>query len=180
MKAIAGGREIWGFPKHPEPGNLSLEYEESDGKKVGFKFQAKHHDKTCVTLKIRLPEADEGATVVHVDAKTGRDTCISCPFLGATHKGHNGAKQTRYGSAVKCTQYVKAWDTAKDSITFGDNSHYSEPIKRWNFEPVLKVHSPDFKIIATKPCGWMSGAKAAAAVRAHEKKIAEGTKPGAL
>lgn len=180
MKAVVGGREIWGFPKHPELGQLSLEYEESDGKKVGFKFEAKHSGKTCVTLKLRLPEADEGAQVVPVEARTGRETCISCPFLGGVHKGHNGAKQTRYQSAMKCTQHVKAWDAKTDTLTFGDDSHYAAPIKRWDFTPVLKVHSPDFKIVAMKPSGWMSGTKAAAAVRAHEKKIADGTKPGAL
>jgi len=179
-KAIHGGREIFGFPKHPEAADITIAYNEEDGKKVSISFEAKHGGKKAVSMSMRLPEADEGAMTIPLDAKTAEDTVISCPRLGGSHKGHNGAKQTRFGQAFKCTQYVKPWDAATDKLSFGDDAHYGTPISRWDFTPVLKVHSPDFKIAAFKPSGWMSGEAAQKAVEEHEKKIADGAKTGAL
>ncbi len=72
------------------------------------------------------------------------------------------------------------WDSSTDSIKFGDDAHYGAPISRWDFVPALKVHIPDFKIAAFKPKNWISGRKADAMVREHEKKLKEGTLPGAL
>lgn len=180
MKAVMGGREIFGFPKHPDLGQITLMYHEEGGKQVGYSFEAKHSGKDVVKLSLRLPEADPGAIVVPVDAASAPDTCISCPKLGGTHRGHNGAKQVRYGQAFKCTQHVKPWDPATDSLTFGDDAHYASPIKRWDFTPVLKVHAPDMKIAAFKPVGWVSGAEADATTQEHEAKLAAGTMAGAL
>mmetsp|Transcript_72879 Transcript_72879/g.225363 ORF Transcript_72879/g.225363 Transcript_72879/m.225363 type:complete len:358 (-) Transcript_72879:144-1217(-) len=180
MKAITGGREIFGFPKHPDLGQITLAYQESGGKKVGFSFDAKHSGNDVVNLSIRLPEADEGAMELPLEAESGPDSVISCPRLGGSHKGHNGAKQVRYGQAFKCTQYLKPWDPATDTLTFGTDAHYAAPIKRWDFTPILKVHAPDFKIAAFKPVGWISGAEADTAVSGHEAKLAAGTLGGAL
>merc|ERR1712232_384449 len=94
------------------------------------------------------------------EIETGPDALIGGPRLGGSHSGHNGAQQTRYGVAMKCTQHVQLWDAATDSLEFGDDSHYASPIKTWSFEPILKVHSPDFKIIAHKPSNWISGIEA--------------------
>lgn len=180
MKAIVGGRSVFGFPKHPEPGELTFSYEEEDGKKVKWVFNAKHGGKQAVSMTMRLPEADEGAMTIPLDAKTAKDTVIGAPLLGGTHKGHNGAHQVRFGQAFKCTQHVKAWDAKTDTLVFGDDAHYAKNIKTWDFTPILKVHSPDFKIAAFKPSNWMSGRDAAKAVAEHEAKIAAGTKAGAL
>jgi hypothetical protein len=177
MKAITGGREIFGFPKHPVLGELKFEYT-AEGKQVDF--DATHLGKAVVALRVRLPEADEGAVSMPLEVTTGPDTVIGAPRLGGTHKGHNGANQMRFGQAFKCTQHMKPWDATTDSLVFGDDAHYAAPIKRWGFEPVLKVHSPDFKIAAFKPCGWISGKEAAAAVKEHEQRLATGTTGGAL
>lgn len=118
--------------------------------------------KKAVSLRVDIPqEGAEGTVTIPLDVETGPDALIGGPRLGGTHKGHNGALQARYGVAFKCTQHVKPWDPETDSLEFGDDSHYATPIKAWNFEPVLKVHSPDFKIIAHKPSNWISGGEAA-------------------
>jgi hypothetical protein len=180
MKAIVGGRSVFGFPKHPVPGEIKFAYEQEDGKNVKWVFDAKHSGKKAVSMSMRLPEADEGAMTLPLDAKTGPDTVIGAPQLGGTHQGHNGAHQVRFGQAFKCTQHVKPWDAKTDKLTFGDDDHYAKNIKKWDFTPILKVHSPDFKIAAFKPSNWISGNDAAKAVAEHEAKMALGVKAGAL
>jgi hypothetical protein len=162
MRAIEGGRAIWGFPKHPELAAISFQYKQ-DGAEI--EFEAVHGGKTAVQLKVRLPEADEGAVTIPLELALGPQSHIGGPRNGGTHKGHTGAHQTRYGAAFKCTQHVKPWDPATDALHFGDDAHYAMPIKQWNFEPVLKVHSPDFKIIAHKPSNWLSGPDAVKAMK---------------
>jgi len=157
--AIEGGRSIFGFPKHPELGKITFEYKD-EGKKVAF--NATHMGKKAVSLRADIPqEGAEGTVTIPLELETGKDSLIGGPRLGGTHKGHNGAQQTRYGVAFKCTQHVRLWDAETDVLEFGDDSHYANPIKGWDFEPVLKVHSPDFKIIAHKPSNWISGKEAA-------------------
>ena len=84
----------------------------------------------------------------------------------------------RFGQAVCCTQHVAMWDPKVDVLEFGDDPHYAAPLKKWGFEPLVKVSSNDFKIAAFKPAGWMDGAAAQKAVAEHERQIAAGTKPG--
>lgn len=177
QKAISGGRAVFGFPKHPIPGKISFNYV-NEGKNM--EFDGSHMGKQAVTLKLRLPEADEGAISIPVEAQTSPIAGIGSPRLGGTHLMMNGAHQTRYASALKCTQHLKAWDPSTDSLQFGNDPHYAAPISRWGFQPVLKVHSPDFKIVAFKPSGWISGEAAAVAVVEHERKLAQGIKAGAL
>jgi len=152
--AVEGGRSIWGFPKHPEMGKISFEYKD-DMKKVDF--EASHSGKKAVSLRVAVPqEGAEGTVTIPLEVATGPDSLIGGPRLGGTYKEHNGAHQVRYGVAMKCTQHVQLWDAKTDSLDFGDDLHFATPIKGWNFEPVLKVHSPDFKIIAHKPSNWIS------------------------
>jgi hypothetical protein len=175
-KAIVGGRAIWGFPKHPDVGELSYKYEEEDGKKVKVVFEAKHAGKKVVSLSAKLPETEESPMTIPIDAKTGPDTVIGAP-IGYRH---NGCHQTRFGQAFKCTQIASAWNASTDKLEFGDDDHYAQPIKRWDFTPILKVHSDDFKIAAFRPSGWVSGGAAAKATRDYEKKLAEGVMGGTL
>merc|ERR1711865_18056 len=42
MKAITGGREMFGFPKHPVPAQLKHAYTEADGKLTELSFEAGH------------------------------------------------------------------------------------------------------------------------------------------
>ncbi|CAE8681395.1 unnamed protein product [Polarella glacialis] len=177
LKAITGGRSVFGFPKHPMPATVRYAYTQ-EGKNV--EFDASHGGKDAVSLRLRVPEADDGAVSLPFEIKSGPDVCIGGPRLGGTHKGDNGAHQVRYGQAFKCTQHLKPWDSKMDSITFGGDSHYAAPIKRWDFEPVLKAHTTDMKIAAFKPVNWISGSEAAAIVKDHEQKIAAGIMAGAL
>lgn len=158
--AIEGGRSIWGFPKHPELGQIAFEYTDCNGiQKV--EFNATHSGKKVVSLNVSVPQdGAEGTVTIPLELETGPDSLISGPRLGGIHKDHNGSHQTRYGVAFKCTQHVRLWDAETDSLEFGDDAHYATPIKGWDFEPVLKVHSPDFKIIAHKPSNWISGSEA--------------------
>lgn len=177
MKAICGGRSVFGFPKHPVPADIGFKYTNNN---TGVEFEAIHEGKHCVSLKVKLPEADEGAFTLPLEIETGPDAVIGAPFLGGTHKGMNGAHQTRFGQAFKCTQHIKPWDPAVDSLTLGDDAHYGQPLKSWGFEPLLKVHSPDFKIAAFQPSNWISGEEATAIFKTHEASLAAGKLAGSL
>lgn len=178
MKAIAGGRAIWGFPKHPVPAELRFAYSE-DGQ--AMEFDGAHLGKQAVKLRMRLPEADaEGLVTIPVEAVTSPDTNVAGPRLGGTHLGMNGAHQVLHGSAMKFTQHARPWDPATDTLELGEDDHYAAPIKRWDFQPVLKAHSPDFKIAAFKPSNWISGDAAAAYMKKHEATLRRGVSGGRL
>lgn len=185
MKAITGGREIFGFPKHPDPATISHVYEEKDGVRQSLTFECDHHGKKAVSMHCTMPELLEpgptGYLPIPVEvAKTKDDACIGAPRHGGTHKGHNGAHQSFYATSLKCTQNITVWNAETDTLTFGDNEHYA-PISTWGFVPLLKVHSPDFKICAHRPTGWnMTPEETLAAIQEHEAKIAGGLKAGAL
>lgn len=175
QKAVNGGRQLWGFSKHRDLGELSFLYNK-DATEVNF--NAKHLGKQIIAMSVRLPEADEGAITVPLEAESAKGGLISCP----RHSGQvdNMGRQTRYSTAVKCTQHVKPWDPKTDSLVLGDDDFYAAGPKRWGFIPVLKVHSPDFKIVAWGPEGRASGEAAAAAIAEHEKKLASGAMGGTL
>jgi len=180
MKAVVGGRSVFGFPKHPELGEIKFSYEETDGKQTAWNFAATHGGKSAITAKIALPETDPNHVPVPLDIASPGDLVIGAPKLGGTHKGHNGAHQVYFGQTLAGTQYTTLWNAETDSIVLGDDEHYAKPLSRWNFEPMVKGHIPNFKIAAMKPSGWMSGAETAAAILEHEKMLASGTKLGAI
>lgn len=180
MKAIVGGRSVFGFPKHPELGQIKFAYEEVGGKKTTWHFEASHGGKKAVSARIALPETDPNHVPVPLDVASADDLVIGSPKLGGTHKNHNGAHQVHFGQTLAGTQYTTLWNPQTDSIVLGDDEHYAKPLSRWNFEPMVKGHIPDFKIAASKPVGWISGAEAAAAVLEHEKALAAGKKLGAI
>jgi hypothetical protein len=187
MKAIAGGREVFGFPKHPNPGKIRFDYSDSNTK---VEFDMEHDGKKGVEVRVKLPgsrkEGEEYPVQeiedlrLAVDVEIPPEGVISCPRLGGSHKGHNGAKQTNFAQHLHCTQHLAPWDPSTDSIKFGNDFHYAAPISRWNFQPVLKVHIPDFKIAAFKPSGWVTGKEADKMVLEHEKKLAQGMLLGKL
>jgi len=187
MKAICGGRGMFGFPKHPVPGKIRFDYTDDNTK---VEFDMEHEGKKGVEVRAVLPGVKkEGSTypVQEIDAlrlaldiKIPAEGIYSSPSLGGTHKGHNGANQLHFAQHLCCTQHMAPWDPATDSIKFGNDGHYGAPISGWDFQPILKAHVPDFKIAAFRPKNWISGRKADAIVREHEKKLKEGTLAGAL
>lgn len=180
MKAIVGGRSIFGFPKHPQLGEIKFAYEEADGKKTHWQFECSHSKKSAVTARIALPEIDPNHVPVPLDIASPGDLVIGAPKLGGTHKNHNGAHQVYFGQTLAGTQYTTLWNKETDSITLGNDEHYAQPLSRWDFEPMVKGHIPDFKIAAGKPSCWISGEDAAAAVLAHEAELKDGKKLGAI
>merc|ERR1719163_1620519 len=52
MKAIAGGREVFGFPKHPNPGKIRFDYK-NDNSIVEFDME--HDGKQGVQMRAKLP-----------------------------------------------------------------------------------------------------------------------------
>ena len=42
MNAITGGREVYGFPKHPELATIVHSYGEVDGEKNAWNFECNH------------------------------------------------------------------------------------------------------------------------------------------
>lgn len=72
--------------------------------------------KFCVKAPVRLADDDdEGCQTVPVDTVTAPDAAVGGPRLGCANLGHTGAHQTGSNTAVKCTQYLKAWDPEADS-----------------------------------------------------------------
>lgn len=144
MAAISGGREIWGYPKHHVRAQIDYEYDGDEH----VHFKASHQGVPSVELRMKLPETVPNVTVLPLEAATGSDTCISGPrWL---------VKQTRYGQAFKCTEYIASWDETTDMLRVGFDGHYGELLRSFRFSPKIKVHSTDFKIIANKPAGWLS------------------------
>lgn len=180
MKAMTGGREVFGFPKHPVPGNINFCYEEKEGKQVGWQFDCSHMGKNCVSVRCALPETDPNHFVVPIDVVAPMDLVIGAPRMGGTHKGHNGSHPTMFGQAIYGNQATTLWNPKTDSLELGDDEHYAQPLKRWNFVPLVKGHMPDFKTVAFKPVGWVTGDEAQAAVAHHEKLWKAGQKLGAI
>eukprot|EP00929_Paragymnodinium_shiwhaense_P021447 TRINITY_DN13989_c0_g2_i1.p1 TRINITY_DN13989_c0_g2~~TRINITY_DN13989_c0_g2_i1.p1 ORF type:complete len:619 (-),score=92.00 TRINITY_DN13989_c0_g2_i1:126-1982(-) len=155
--AVEVGRSVWGFPKHPQLAEIQVKYD-AEADKTQVNFEAAHLGKEAVLLQATLPkEGEDGTLTLQLEAETPANAMIGGPLMGGTHKGHNGSLQTRYGVAFKCTQHIRPWDASSDSLQFGDDAHYASAIAQWNFEPVLKAYSPDFKIVAQKPSNWISG-----------------------
>ncbi|HAC80521.1 MAG TPA: hypothetical protein DCG06_09520 [Deltaproteobacteria bacterium] len=149
IAAIAGGREVWGFPKHPDPATLRFAYPDDET----VVFEGAHQGHKAVALKIKRPESVEGHITVPLDVRTGEDTCIT-PRQHPS-KATFVAKQTRYGQAFAATMNFSPWDEATDSITIYDEEDYfGGLLKSWAFEPSLKMHCSDLKIVAFKPAGW--------------------------
>ena len=88
--AIAGGREIWGFPKHPDMADLDFDYSEEKA----VSFTARHQGNEVMTVKVKRPESTEGYLTVDADAITETGACITPKqnFM----KPSFVAKQTRY------------------------------------------------------------------------------------
>jgi hypothetical protein len=149
IAAIAGGREVWGFPKHPGLADLSFEYPD----KETVAFEGSHQGNRVISVSAKRPECVDGHVTIAVDARTARDSCITPrqnPF-----KATFVAKQTRYGQAFAATMHFSPWDQATDSITIYDEEDYfGALLKSWDFKPALKMHCSDLKIVAFKPAGW--------------------------
>jgi hypothetical protein len=48
-----------------------------------------------------------------------------------------------------------AWNAETDTLAIHNGEpHYGDLLKSWNFQPALKMHTDDFKIVAMKPDGW--------------------------
>merc|ERR1712139_11252 len=105
----------------------------------------------AVTFKCKLPETVEGAVTIPLAVdKSAPDAQIGGPRHGGTHKGHNGALQSLYATSVNCHQTICPWDPETDTFELGPNEH-DAPLGRWDFIPMAKAHSTDFKICAYKP-----------------------------
>jgi hypothetical protein len=147
--AIAVGREVWGFPKHPAVAELSFVY----GDDGVVRFNGGLHGKKAITVRAGLPEHAPGSVAVPVDARTAPDACLT-PNQNPLVPGFI-PKQTRYGQAFSATMHFSPWDAATDALEVHDeDAYYGALLKSWNFVPELKMHATDFKIVAFKPDGW--------------------------
>ena len=150
--AVDCGREVWGFPKHPALAELEFEYIGEDT----MHFAATHLGRRVYVLDAQLPERCEGAVTIPIDAQTEADGCIT-PRQNPLVPGYI-PKQTRYGTAMAATLTFAPWNPQTDRLEiFGEDDHFGGLLKSWNFEPELKMHTRDFKVVARKPAGW--GAK---------------------
>ena len=147
--AIAGGREIWGFPKHPDLANLNFDY--SDEEKVHFK--GSHQGNDVISLSIKRPENVEGNILVEADALTEPGTCIT-PKQNLFNPSFV-SKQTRYTQAFRANMYFSPWDNATDSlIIYNSEDFFGGLLNSWSFKHHLKLHCSDLMIVAFKPEGW--------------------------
>lgn len=149
IAAIAGGREVWGFPKHPDLAELSFEY--PDDEMVNFK--SKHQGHRVFSLSVRRPEVIKGHTIVEVDEVTPEGSCIT-PKQNPL-KASFVAKQTRYSQAFAATMHFSLWEDDFDSLViFDEEEYFGGLLKSWEFKPALKMHCSDLRIVAFKPDGW--------------------------
>jgi len=150
IAAIAGGREVWGFPKHPGLADLSFEYPDSET----VVFRGDHQGHRVISLSVKRPECVDGHVTLALDERTGPDTCITPRQnpLQATFV----AKQTRYGQAFAATMHVSPWDETTDSLTiYSEEEYFGALLNSWEFKPALKMHCCDLRIVAFKPAGWI-------------------------
>ena len=149
VAAIAGGREVWGFPKHPAVADLRFDYQDEDR----VEFSASLLNKKVISVSAKLPEKSADPITMEVDAQTPADHCLT-PKQNPLQAGFI-PKQTRYGTAMAATMNFVPWDNSVDSLEiYAEEEHYSALLKAWNFTPVLKMHTSDFKVVAFKPAGW--------------------------
>ena len=151
LAAVAGGREIWGFPKHPGLADLSFDYPDKDT----VSFKGSHQGSQVISLKVKRPESIDDHVVVDVDVKTAEGACIT-PKQNQFSAGFV-SKQTRYSQAFAATMNFSPWDKSTDEIVIYNNeSFFGGLLKSWEFKPTLKMHCSDLKIVAFKPAGWNS------------------------
>jgi hypothetical protein len=149
IAAIAGGREVWGFPKHPDLANLSFAYPDNET----IVIEASHQGNKAVSINVKRPESVADHVSITADERTAPDTCIT-PRQHPV-KATFVAKQTRYGQAFAATMNFSPWDPTTDSIViFDEEDYFGALLKSWSFEPALKMHCSDLKIVAFKPNGW--------------------------
>ncbi len=154
LAAIAGGREVWGFPKHPDLADLNFEY--SDNESVIFEASLQGND--VISLQIKLPENIDDNIIVEVDELTPQGACIT-PRQNP-NKASFVSKQTRYSQAFAATMCFSPWNDDTDSLTVYDNeAYFGGLLKSWKFKPALKMHCSDLRIVAFKPDGWNSSFK---------------------
>ena len=76
VAAIAGGREVWGFPKHPDPADAAIPVYPND-ETVTFEGFASG-PQGVFALKFKRPESIEGPRQRFLwTCRTGEDTCIT-------------------------------------------------------------------------------------------------------
>ena len=70
--AICGGREVWGFPKHPALAELKYTYQDQN-----MSFTGTHQGNKVIDASLKLPEHVDGHVPVPLDMKTDKDTLIT-------------------------------------------------------------------------------------------------------
>ena len=99
LKAITGGREIFGFPKHPIPAELQFGYPmTADGKREFVEFKGVHQNVHAVSMKCKLPILDSEHVIVPLDVpRTSENANIGSPRLG-------GRPQLTINKILTCVQ----------------------------------------------------------------------------
>ena len=91
--------------------------------------------------------------LVEADALTEPGSCIT-PKQNP-HSPSFVSKQTRYTQAFSASMYLSPWDEATDSLSiYNEEDFFGGLLSSWNFEPHLKMHCSNLKIVAFKPEGW--------------------------
>ena len=149
IAAIAGGREIWGFPKHPSLADLSFEYLD----KETVAFAGSLQSNKVFSLQLKLPENIKEHLKVDIDVLTPKGACIT-PKQNPL-RANFVAKQTRYQQAFSASMHFHPWDQKTDTlVVYDEEAYFGAMLKSWEFEPALKMHCSDLKIVAFKPDGW--------------------------
>ena len=171
-RGIHCGREIFGVPKHPKPAELNFDYRIKNEKKEEIIVRGFHENSHVISLQCRLPRKEDESKNLSVDVpKHSGNKIIGGPCYGGGHKGFNGAFQSLVESAVSCSLSISSWNDKTDSLQLGSDSHFSSHLKRWNFKPLVKAYSEDFKICLFKPAGWIDGNEAANVTESIDQKL---------
>lgn len=155
LGAILGGHNVWGFPKSHVKAKIAHNYSE-DGTSVTF--EAQHMGRIMgvgpytyapsIKATVKLPETLPHHTALPMNIRSPADAVVGGPL--------NIMQQVRFGEAFNTTQYSAPWDPASDSLQLGSDDCCCSVLKRWRFQPLVKMHTDDFQIVAFKPSNWVA------------------------
>jgi len=140
--AVVGGREVWGFPKHHVLADIHYDY---DGHLI--RFSAVHQGQPVVSMRMQLPETADDVVTLRQEVQTPKDASVTPRWT---------VKQTRYGKAFNATMHIARWQNSTDHfIVHSRGGQYGSVLSRWHFQPAVKMHAIDFKLVAFKSAGWL-------------------------
>eukprot|EP00747_Dinoflagellata_sp_TGD_P179365 gnl/TRDRNA2_/TRDRNA2_30064_c0_seq1.p1 gnl/TRDRNA2_/TRDRNA2_30064_c0~~gnl/TRDRNA2_/TRDRNA2_30064_c0_seq1.p1 ORF type:complete len:333 (-),score=36.25 gnl/TRDRNA2_/TRDRNA2_30064_c0_seq1:9-1007(-) len=158
LGALLGGRNVWGFPKHPVKAKIVTEYRDLDSVYFNARHLHRKPDGTeefvdAITVEALLADRSAGNVVRSVVRRTADNATIGGPLYLV--------QQTLFGEGINMTEHIAPWSPKTDSLRIGTDDYYSSVIRAWKFEPKLKMSSYNTQIVLLKPSNWVKAPQTA-------------------